>query len=66
MIWKQVAMEWTKYCPGIYMEGLRRSMKVLIQDGRCPAEIRNKDLVNTSLENYRYVNPLNVYILNKQ
>jgi hypothetical protein len=39
--------------PGIYLEGLRRTTKNLIQDSQWPAEIRTGLFPNTSQKNYR-------------
>jgi hypothetical protein len=56
-IWKQ-ARPWSS---GICMEGLRKKPRnTWVKIAGVPTEIRNENLTNTSIEQYRYTNPLRV------
>jgi hypothetical protein len=48
MIWKEAVVSWSRYYPGIFLEGLNKTTKILNQDNECAA--RAEHLPNTSLE----------------
>jgi hypothetical protein len=48
-IWKEVVMNYPRYYPGIYLEGLRKIMKTLVRIASIPVESETKHLLSTHL-----------------
>jgi hypothetical protein len=57
-IWKETAMAYSRYYPGICLEGLKKTAKNFNRLADAPAEVRTKHLRNTRLKSYRHANPL--------
>ena len=58
VIWKEAVMTYSRYYLRICTWQLRKIPKPLVRDIRCPAEIRNWYLLNTSQKRYWYENVL--------
>jgi hypothetical protein len=48
-IWKEVVMAYSRYYPGIFLEGLKKIMKTLVRIACIPVESETKHFLSTNL-----------------
>jgi hypothetical protein len=56
-IWKDAVVALSKNCPAVFLEGLRKTAKLLLRIAGVPALIQTDKLSNTIHKSYRYAQP---------
>jgi hypothetical protein len=64
-IWKEAVVNYERYYPDISLERLRETTKNISLDIGITGEIRTEEVLNRSLQRYRYANPLSGIVKRK-